>query len=97
MRLSDPGLLILLSIAEGPKHGYAMLDEIESLSGQRLGPGTLYGAITRLEGQGHIAPVPSDDRRTPYKLTPAGRKHLSAQVRDMETLARVGARRLATA
>lgn len=48
-RFSEPALLILISLADGPKHGYAMTQDIETVSGQRLGPGTLYGAITRLE------------------------------------------------
>jgi DNA-binding PadR family transcriptional regulator len=96
LRTSDPGLLILVSVADGPKHGYAMLNEIEILSGTRPGPGTLYGAITRLEALGLIEALESDDRRTPYRLTPAGRSHLGAQLRAMESLARVGARRLAT-
>ena len=96
LRTSDPGLLILVSIADGPKHGYAMLNEIEALSGSRPGPGTLYGAITRLERLGLIEPLESDDRRTPYQLTVAGRSHLRTQLKAMETLARVGTRRLAT-
>lgn len=96
IRASDPGLLILISIADSPKHGYAMLNEIETLSGSRPGPGTLYGAITRLEGLGLIEPIESDDRRTPYQLTPAGRSHLGTQLKAMEALARVGSRRLAT-
>ena len=96
LRTSDPGLLILVSIADGPKHGYAMLNEIEALSGSRPGPGTLYGAITRLVGLGLIEALESDDRRTPYQLTASGRNHLGAQLRAMENLAKVGARRLAT-
>ena len=96
LRTSDPGLLILVSIADGPKHGYAMLNEIESLSGSRPGPGTLYGAITRLVAQGLIEALESSDRKTPYQLTPAGRDHLGSQIRAMESLARLGARRLAT-
>ena len=96
LRSSDPGLFILVSLADGPKHGYAMLNEIEELSGSRPGPGTLYGAISRLEGQGFIEPVESDDRRTPYRLTAAGRRHLADHLKAMESLARIGARRLAT-
>ncbi|MEO8362476.1 MAG: PadR family transcriptional regulator [Vicinamibacteria bacterium] len=97
LRTSDPGLLILIAVADGPKHGYAMLNEIETLAGVRPGPGTLYGAITRLEEQGLIEPLESDDRRTPYQLTPEGRRHLGTQLRTMESLARIGTRRLATA
>ncbi len=94
--MSDPGLLILVAIADEPKHGYAMLNEIESITGARPGPGTLYGAIARLENLGWIEPLESEDRRTPYRLTPAGRKPLASSLRAMETLARVGTRKLAT-
>ena len=74
-RFSEPALLILISLADGPKHGYAMTQDIEAVSGQNLGPGTLYGAITRLEERGWIEPLPPEDRRRPYRLTawPAGR------------------------
>jgi len=96
LRSSDPGLFILVALADGAKHGYAMLNEIEDLSGSRPGPGTLYGAISRLEEHGFIEPVETDDRRTPYRLTASGRRHLADHLKAMETLARVGARRLAT-
>jgi DNA-binding PadR family transcriptional regulator len=94
--VSDPGLLILVAIADEPKHGYAMLNEIESITGARPGPGTLYGAIARLENLGLIEPIESEDRRTPYRLTSAGRQHLAGTLRAMEKLARVGTRKLAT-
>src|SRR5579884_2261680 len=71
-RFSEPALLILVSLASGPKHGYLMNQDIASFSGSRLGPGTLYGAITRLEERGLIEPVPSTDRRQPYRLTTEG-------------------------
>src|SRR3954468_18439852 len=70
--ISDPSLLVLASLASGPKHGHAMLDDIETLCGARLGPGTLYGAIGRLEQQGWIEALQADDRRRPYRLTAAG-------------------------
>lgn len=96
LRSSDPGLFVLVSLADGPKHGYAMLNEIESLSGVRPGPGTLYGAISRLEEHGFIEGLESVDRRTPYRLTDAGRRHLAAHLKAMESIARLGTRRLAT-
>jgi DNA-binding PadR family transcriptional regulator len=87
-RFSEPALLIMISLADGPKHGYAMTEDIEHISGQRLGPGTLYGGITRLEARGWIEPLPSDDRRRPYKLTTSGHKvlkhHLAAIRSDGE-------------
>ena len=51
-RFSDPALLILISLVDGPKHGYAMTEDIAVIADQRLGPGTLYGAITRLNRAG---------------------------------------------
>ena len=68
-RFAEPALMILISLADGPKHGYAMTDDIEQVAGVRFGPGTLYGAITRLEGRGLIQRMDSDDRRNPYRLT----------------------------
>jgi hypothetical protein len=61
-RFSEPALLILISLADGPKHGYAMTQDIEVVSGQKLGPGTLYGAITRLVIGPHPVEGNSRDR-----------------------------------
>jgi DNA-binding PadR family transcriptional regulator len=92
--MSDPNLLILSSLADGDKHGYAMMEDIERFAGVRLGPGTLYGAITRLEERGWIRPVPSDDRRQPYTLTSAGRAYLEEQLSGMEKVVKTGLKRL---
>lgn len=94
-RFSEPALLILVSLADGPKHGHAMTQDIQRISGQRLGPGTLYGAITRLEARGWIEPLPVDDRRRPYRLTGAGHKVLRARLESLRVLAKVGRTRLA--
>jgi hypothetical protein len=56
-RANDPTVLILTSLAAGEKHGYALLQDIEAFAGVRLGPGTLYGAISRLEDRGLIEPM----------------------------------------
>ncbi len=96
-RLSDPPLLIMASLAAGPKHGYAMMQDILQFSGQRLEPGTLYGALTRLEARGWIEPLPTDERRRPYRLTAAGAAALAEQLRQMERVAATGLRRLAEA
>ncbi len=92
--MSDPTLLVLASLAEGDKHGYAMMEDIERFTGLRLGPGTLYGAITRLEERGWIKPVKVDDRRRPYTLTAAGREYLKAQLGVLERLLKTAGRRL---
>lgn len=94
-RFSEPALLILISLADGPKHGYAMTDDIEEVSGQRLGPGTLYGAIARLESKGWIEPLPSEDRRRPYQLTHAGHRVLKHRLNAIKSMARVAQARLA--
>ena len=93
--MSDPTLLVLASLAEGDKHGYAMMEDIERFAGVRLGPGTLYGAITRLEERGWIRPVGSGkDRRQPYTLTGEGRRHLEEQLAGMSQIVRTGQKRL---
>jgi DNA-binding PadR family transcriptional regulator len=94
-RFSEPALYILISLADGPKHGYAMTQDIEALSGQRLGPGTLYGAVARLEARGWIEPLPAEDRRRPYRLTTAGQKVLRHRLDSLRAVARVGRARLA--
>jgi DNA-binding PadR family transcriptional regulator len=75
-RANDPPVLILTSLASGPKHGYALMQDIESFAGVRLGPGSLYGAISRLEERGLIEPLGALSRTRPYQLTPAGREAL---------------------
>jgi DNA-binding PadR family transcriptional regulator len=94
-RYAGPATLILSSLADGPKHGYALTKDVEAFAGVRLAPGTLYEALARLESQGMIEALESADRRRPYQLTPAGatalQAHLDAQRRVTET----GLRRLA--
>jgi DNA-binding PadR family transcriptional regulator len=95
-RFSDPSLLILASLASGPKHGYAMMEDIAGMSGVRLGPGTLYGALARLEQRGLIAPLPAEERRRPYRLTGLGATALREQLRSLASFAATGLERLAT-
>jgi DNA-binding PadR family transcriptional regulator len=93
--MSDPTLLVLASLAEGDKHGYAMMEDIESFAQVRLGPGTLYGAITRLEQRGWIKPVTGHhDRRQPYRITGAGREHLAVELAQWNRLVKTGLGRL---
>jgi DNA-binding PadR family transcriptional regulator len=96
-RFSEPALLILVSLADGPKHGYSMTEDIEAIAGVRLGPGTLYGALARLEARGLIEPLKSEDRRNPYRLAVLGEHVLRARLNSMMTVARTGQRRLANA
>jgi DNA-binding PadR family transcriptional regulator len=93
-RSNDPGVLIMTSLASGPKHGYALARDIEEFAGVVLGPGSLYGSITRLEERGLIEPTGQDERRRPYRLTAAGRTELAAAVRELGAIAHEGAQRL---
>src|ERR1700749_1516141 len=94
-RFSEPALLILISLAEEPKHGYSMTEDIEMIAGVRLGPGTLYGAITRLEARGLIESLGAEDRRRPYRLTAHGRAVLTDSLAGLRRIVDVGSTRLA--
>ena len=91
---SDPPLLVLASLANGPKHGHAMIEDIVRLCGTRLGPGTLYGAIARLEQQGWIKPLPPEDRRQPYRITAEGLCVLRARLTTLQQFTKAGLKRL---
>jgi len=91
---SDPPLLVLASLANGPKHGHAMIDDIAQMSGTRLGPGTLYGAIARLEQQGWIEPLPPEERRRPYRITAEGLRNLRAKLTTLHQFSTAALRRL---
>jgi DNA-binding MarR family transcriptional regulator len=94
-RFSEAGFHILIALADAPKHGYAMMLDIEQMTGSRPGPGTLYTAIARLEERRWIEAMPSDDRRRPYRLTLAGRRVLRARVEAMRAMSRIAQTRLA--
>jgi DNA-binding PadR family transcriptional regulator len=93
-RFSDPALLILASLAGGEKHGYAMMEDIEAMSGVRLGPGTLYGALARLEQSGLIQALPADERRRPYQLTAQGKAFLRQSLASLKNFVSLGLMRL---
>lgn len=95
MTRNDPGTLILTSLASGPKHGYALQRDIEEFAGVALGPGTLYGAIARLEQQGLIEPAGPGGRRRPYRLTAAGTQALEATLAELRSIVDAGSARLA--
>jgi DNA-binding PadR family transcriptional regulator len=94
-RFSEPALYVLVSLADGPKHGYAITQDIEAVAGQTLGPGTLYGAIARLEARAWIEPLPAEDRRRPYRRTAAGERVLRHRLEALRALTRIGRARLA--
>ena len=93
-RFADPALLILTALAAGPRHGYAMMEEIAEFAGVGLGPGTLYGALARLEKLGWIEPLPLEDRKRPYQLTQEGRTALQQRLVSMQATVDLGRARL---
>lgn len=94
-KLSAEAVLILTSLADGPKHGYAIQLDIARVSGRQLGPGSLYGAIARLETSGYIAPTTTEGARRPYRLTTAGSRALAEEVARLTRVTNVARRRLA--
>jgi DNA-binding PadR family transcriptional regulator len=96
-RFGEPGALVLLSLSDGAKHGYAITADVWEQTGVRLGPGTLYGSLTRLVERGLIAALPSDERRRPYEITSAGRVALTAHLATWSRVVQTGRTRLAQA
>lgn len=98
--VTEPVLLILLSLAERPRHGYAILQDTQEITGGRvrLSTGTLYGALTRLLDDGWIERYESEDQsrgKQSYRLTATGRRNLQAEVSRLKQLARVAGLRVA--
>lgn len=96
-RFSEPSLLILISLAEKKRHGYAIMEDIEKNYDIKLGPGTLYGAISRLEKAGYISVLESQDRKKPYKLTEEGQIYLTEQIKEIQKVTSLGMKRLGLA
>lgn len=93
-RFAEPGVLILASLGDGPKHGYALIKDIEGFAGTRLGPGTLYAALSRLESRGLVEALPEQDRRRPYRLTAAGAEAACSYLRHVQRVSTAGLARL---
>ena len=93
-RFAEPSLFILVSLSGGPKHGYAIMTDVEEISGSPMGPGTLYGALARLERRGLIEALEPEDRRRPYRLTALGATTLQAQLEGRNGFVRTGMARL---
>ena len=67
-RFAEPWLLVLTRLADGPKHGYAIMTDVAGFSGVRMEPGTLYGALSRLERRGWVRPLAAGDPRRRYEI-----------------------------
>lgn len=96
-RFSEPALLVLVSLLDGARHGYAIVEDVERFAGRRLGPGTLYGAIGRLERLGLVEALPGQGRRKPYRLTDTGLAEARRVLDEMAAIASHGLRRLRAA
>lgn len=93
-RFSEPTLFILISLADGNKHGYAIMEDIERSYDINIGPGTLYGAISRMEKSELIKSIPSQDRKKPYQITSTGRQYLQEKLKEIEIVTKLGFERL---
>ncbi len=93
-RFAEPSLYILVSLSGGPKHGYAIMTDVEEISGSPMGPGTLYGALARLERRGLIEALEPEDRRRPYRLTGLGATTVRAQLDSLGGFVQTGLARL---
>jgi len=93
-RVGETSVLVLISLAGGPKHGYALIQDVRQFAGVELGPGTLYGALDRLERLGLIEPLPADERRHPYRITEPGAAALRVHLDSLERVSAAGRLRL---
>jgi DNA-binding PadR family transcriptional regulator len=92
---SDRSLLVLTSLSSGPKHGYALIQDVRQFAGVRLGPGTLYGCLSKLESAGLVEALPAEGRRHPYRLTTSGLQVLRNELSESARIAEVGLGRIA--
>jgi DNA-binding PadR family transcriptional regulator len=93
-RVGEASVLILISLADGPKHGYALTQDIKELADVELGPGTLYGALDRLERLGLIESLPAESRRHPYRITAPGAAALRVHLDALDRVSAAGRQRL---
>ena len=93
-RYADPALVVMTSLSAGPRHGYAIIQDVEAMGGPRLRPGTLYAVLARLEERGLIEALEPQERRRPYRLTAAGATALRVQLEHVRTVAERGLARL---
>ncbi len=93
-RFAEPALLILVSLSAGPRHGYAIMQDVEDATARPIGPGTLYAALGRLEERGLIEALAPVERRRPYRLTGLGVQVLERELEGLSSFAALGLRRL---
>jgi DNA-binding PadR family transcriptional regulator len=98
MHSNDAQMLVLTVLADGPLHGYAINTAIEELTGRKLGPGSLYGALSRLEARELIQPADqaaeAQERHRTMQITDAGRDRLRTELQQMARISSAGLRAL---
>ncbi|HET9081494.1 MAG TPA: helix-turn-helix transcriptional regulator [Trebonia sp.] len=92
--VGEASVLVLISLADRPRHGYVLIQDIKEFAGVELGPGTLYGALDRLERLGLIEALPAEDRRHPYRITAPGAAALRVHLDSLERVSAAGRLRL---
>jgi DNA-binding PadR family transcriptional regulator len=92
--VGEASVLVLISLAERPRHGYALIQDIKEFAGVELGPGTLYGALDRLERLELVESLPAEERRHPYQITAAGAQALRAHLDAVDRVSSAGRLRL---
>ena len=92
--VGEASVLVLISLADRPRHGYALIHDIKEFAGVELGPGTLYGALDRLERLELVESLPTEERRHPYRITAAGATALRAHLDSVERVSTAGRLRL---
>ena len=93
--MAEKSVLILASLAGGPKHGYALIQDVRDFAGVKLGAGTLYGCLAKLEESGLVEALPADERRHPYRITSEGLELLRDRLATSAHVAEVGLARIA--
>ena len=80
---------VLLALADGPLHGYAIMQAVEASAGVAMGPGTIYGTLERLEASGFVKELATarSDRRRMFALQAAGRAALQVEAARLSRLA----------
>ena len=91
----EAAVWIMVALADQPKHGYAIMKDIQDLGGFSMRPGTLYAALARMQRAHLVEEIQTSDyRRRPFQLTAVGKSRLEADLKMLAALASTGLRRL---
>ena len=91
----EAAVWIMVALADEPKHGYAVMKDIQNLGGFSMRPGTLYAALARMDRAGLVEEIQSEDyRQRPFRLTARGKARLARDLKLLAVLASTGRQRL---